>query len=210
MDRAVRSETAIRRRSRHRSSSRIGAVRRLRSTSSRSSRAGGPSSAAPTPGSQLGSERELRRRLKEAGDPGKVDGLEEELAAYRAVWAGLEIEPSLELDAGFARRTARAALAERGSAVTARTTVAAGPANPAGRWAGTLAAAASTVTLATALGAAVLVLPAAGIEVGGPLRRIVRAAATVPTALWGILGTAAALYVVDAAWAWRMHPTRFR
>lgn len=148
-------------------------------------------------------ERELRRRLKEAGDPGKVDGLEEELAAYRAVWADLEREPPLELDPSFARRTARAALSER------RTAVGALPADlPDGRPAA-LAAAVSAATLVAALAAAVLLLPTVGIEVGGPLRRIVRATATVPTALWGILGTAAALYVVDAAWVRRAHSPRF-
>lgn len=139
-------------------------------------------------------ERELRRRLGESEGAEVSEGLEGEVAAYRAVWAGLESEPPLKLDAEFARRTARAALTEQGTAV------AAGPANPTGRWAGALAAAASTVTFAVALAAAVLLLPAAGVEIGDPLRRILRATATVPTALWGTLGTAAVLYVVDAAW----------
>lgn len=145
-------------------------------------------------------EREFRRRLGKAGGSEVSEGLEGELAAYRAVWAGLESEPPLKLSSGFARRTARAALAER------RTGVAALPANPAERWAAALAAAASAVTLSAALAAAVLLLPAVGYEVAAPVRQLARAAQGVPTALWGTLGTAAVLYAVDAVWAIRISP----
>lgn len=139
-------------------------------------------------------ERALRRRLAEAGDSEGTGTLGEELVAYRAVWSGLEREPPLELDAGFARRTARAALEER------RTAVGTLSVDQPGARTGAFAAAASAATLAASLAAAVLLLRAAGIEVGGPLRRIGQAVATVPTALWGAVGTAAVLYVVDAAW----------
>lgn len=80
------------------------------------------------------------------------------------------------------------------------------PANPAERWAGALAASASAVTLAAALAAAVLLLPAAGVEVAAPVRQLAGAAQSVPTALWGTLGAAAVLYVVDAAWVIRSSP----
>lgn len=143
-------------------------------------------------------ERELRRRLVALGESEMADRLEEELAAYRAVWAGLEVEPPLELGPAFARRTTRAALSERRTAIGARQADL-----PDGRF-GVLAAMVSGVTLAAALAAAVLLLPVFGIEAAGEsLERIVKAAATVPSALWGAFGTAAVLYLVDAAWAWK-------
>lgn len=135
---------------------------------------------------------ELRRILAEAGEAGEP---EDELAAYRSVWAGLEREPAIRLPADFARRTARAALAERKTSPSVEPAVV-----PDGR-VGALPAAVSLASVLSALVVAALLLSTAGLEFRPLVGRIVVAAANVPSPLWGVAGSAAVLFAADWLWA---------
>lgn len=134
---------------------------------------------------------ELRQILAEAGEAHEP---EDDLAAYRAVWAGLEREPATRLPADFARRTARSALAAREGASSVQ------PAAVPDWRIGALPAALSVASVLAALIVGVLLLPAAGLEVEGLVARLVRAGASVPPPLWGAAGSAAVLYAADRMW----------
>ena len=141
---------------------------------------------------------ELRRRFGDDADAPR--SLDEELAAYRAVWEAAEEEPELRLGPGFARRAARRALAGREAETEAARVVAAA------RRAGVLAAGVSAFTVASALAAAAALLPVAGLEVGAVYGPLLSAAEAVPAALWGAAGAGAVLVAADGIWSGARSP----
>lgn len=115
---------------------------------------------------------------------GATDRLDEELAAYRSVWAALGQEPTSTLPPTFARTVARRAAREREAALATD-------------GAEILAGASATAALAAAVVVAALLTPRAGIDSAGVLEALLRAATSLPPAVWGSVGAGALLYALD-------------
>lgn len=132
---------------------------------------------------------ELRRRLRASGER-EDERLEEELAAYRAVWEGLAEETEARLTPGFAARVARSAAAERQEPNRDRLMEA-------------LLVLAFVVPAAAAVTGLGFLLPSAGFDAGALLRAAADALMRVPAAVRGVVGSGAVLLALDRAWTRR-------